>query len=71
MKYIKTLDIWALGPQDIKRLQPGQWVTAGPQGDKGIYCGVKPSGTIVVAWWHNAKARDYRTYVHTLMEYAK
>lgn len=72
MKYQKTIDIWALhaeNPDEVARLQPGQWVTAG--GAKGIFCGVKPTGTVVCMWYGNAKGRDYRAYRKSLMNYAK
>jgi len=68
MRYQPTLDIWNLTTDQRARLQPGQWVTAG--GNKGIYLGTKPSGTEVVAWYGNAKARQYRDYIRTLRNYA-
>lgn len=73
MKYQKTIDIWKLqaeSPDEISKLQPGQWVTAG--GSKGIYCGLRePSKSVVVMWYGNAKGRDYAAYRKTLMNYAK
>ncbi|GGX91285.1 hypothetical protein GCM10007160_18480 [Litchfieldella qijiaojingensis] len=73
MKFQKTLDIWAIDREEIaKKLQPGQWVTAG--GARGVYCGVKPGGTVVVMWEGNAKGRGprgYSWYRRMLMAYAK
>lgn len=75
MKFQKTIDIWdmhANNPEQIKTLQPGQWVEAG--GAKGRLCGVKESGTIVVAWQGNAKNHGklgYHEYMRCLMNHAK
>lgn len=68
MKYTKTVNIWDTPPT---KLQIGQWVTAGTDPDsKGIYLGVKPSGSVVVAWYHNAKRNQYKSYIRTLRNYA-
>lgn len=74
--FAKTVDIWALTDNQIKQLQPGQWVSAGPLTsggrNKGRFCGVKPSGTVVVAWYHNAKnSGNYNSYNNSLMQYAR
>ena len=70
MKYQPTIDIWCLSDEDVSKLQPGQWVTAG--GAKGVFCGVKPSGSVVCMWQENAKGRDsYASYRRSLMNYAK
>lgn len=68
-----TINIWSLNPKQIASLRPGQWVKAGNQGDKGVFCGVKKSGTVVVAWYENAKRGQggFRSYVAALMNYAK
>ena len=48
MKYQPSINIWNVVPASrIKELQAGQWVYAGDRADKGIFLGVKPSGTIV------------------------
>lgn len=73
MKFQKTVDVWNMSG-GYKSIKPGQWVKAGPFPDaaKGVFCGVKKSGTVVVAWYENAKsAESYRDYVRTLMDYAK
>jgi len=68
MKYTKTVNIWNTNPAT---LQVGQWVTAGTDPtSKGIYLGVKPSGSVVVAWYHNAKSNQYKSYIRTLRNYA-
>lgn len=67
--YKKTIDIWALTEKQIARLIPGQWVSGG--GNKGRFWGVKPSGTVVVAWYHNAKnSGKYNDYNRSLYNYA-
>lgn len=76
MKFQPTKDIWALSETQIKKLQPGQWVSAGPaeasKDNCGVFCGVKPSGSVVVAWNGNAKSRPSRkAYRRALMDYAK
>lgn len=74
MQYTETVNIWALSEAQVKKLQPGQWVSAGAKtnDNKGIFCGVKKSGTVVVAWEHNARnSGDFQDYVQTLMNFAK
>lgn len=46
--FTKAVDIWSLTPEEIANLQPGQYVTAGPQGPKGRFFGC--GSTTVVAW---------------------
>lgn len=71
MKYSKPLDIWALNDEARAALQPGQWVYAGVEVDKGVWLGVKASGTQVVAWYRNAKGhKSYRAYIRSLRDYA-
>ena len=70
MKFTKSLDIWALTPSQISLLQPGQWVYAGHRTDKGRYFGVKPSGSVVVAWYGNTRKGARRDYYRTLRNYA-
>lgn len=76
MKFKPTTDIWALNDDQIKKLQPGQWVSAGTpdthRDNCGVFCGVKPSGCVVVAWNGNAKGRpSKKAYRRSLMDYAK
>lgn len=74
--YRPTLNIWTLSDTEIAALPVGQWVSAGTpdatRSNCGQYCGVKRSGTVVVAWNGNARssgnASEYRR-VHRL--YAK
>lgn len=69
-KFTKTVDIWKLDSAARKRLQCGQWVTAGADGPKGRFYG--EGRVTVVAWLGNAKAsRDYVGYMKTLRKYAK
>jgi hypothetical protein len=68
--YQKTIDIWKLTHTQIAQLKAGQWVNAG--GNLGRFWGVKPSGTVVVAWYHNAKnSGDFNQYNRILFNYAK
>lgn len=73
-KFTKAENIWALNQEEREALQPGQWVYAGHPSNKGRFLGVKPSGTVVVAWHDNAKGRGkggYTSYISTLRRYAK
>lgn len=71
MRYTKPKNIWALTPEDISRLQPGQWVFAGVETSRGQFLGLRASGSVVVAWYENARAhRSYRKYVRALRDYA-
>ncbi|SCX31089.1 hypothetical protein DSM25558_5116 [Agrobacterium sp. DSM 25558] len=47
-RFSKTVDIWNLSPEAIAKLQPGQWVKAGPDGTKGRFMG--QGASTVVAW---------------------
>lgn len=70
-RYQKRLDIWSLSPEQRSSLQPGQWVEAGPGGPRGVFCGVKQSGTVVVLWLGNAKHHPkYLDYLRTMLDYA-
>lgn len=69
--YTKAINIWSLTSLQRSKLQPGQWVYAGNPSDKGIWLGVKPSGTEVVAWHGNARSHaSYKAYVRSLRDYA-
>ncbi len=70
-RYLPTVDLWSLPADQIATLQRGQWVSAGPLESplqRGIFCGVRASGSVVVAWMGNARGR-YREYRRTLMNY--
>ena len=76
MKFKPTVNIWEAPEEACKHLQPGQWVSAGkpdPRRDNcGVFCGVKPSGAVVVAWNGNVRqARSPKAYRKALMDYAK
>ena len=73
MKFTQAFDIWAVPHGLYKHIQPGQWVYAGSPDNKGIFLGVRPSGTVVCAWYQNAKAHgcgQFSSYVKTLRKYA-
>lgn len=46
--FVKTVDIWSLTDEQVAALQPGQYVTAGPNGVKGRFYG--KGASVVVAW---------------------
>jgi len=72
MKYSKAFDIWQVSENALAQVQPGQWVYAGTPENKGIFLGVKPSGSIVCAWHNigkNCKLGFYG-YIRTLRNYA-
>lgn len=68
-RYTPAVDIWALTPEQRATLQPGQWVTAGPEGPKGRFWGERQVST-VVAWQGNARGRSW-VYHAALRAYAK
>jgi len=73
MKYTPTVDIGSMTPAEMRRLQPGQWVYTGENAAlyRGRFWGIKPSGTVVVAWQGNAKRHaNYQQYQQTLRHYA-
>lgn len=67
-RFRPTLDIWELDETERSQLQPGQWVTAGPDGPRGRFYGEGRS--TVVAWLGNARGR-YRSYMATLRDYGR
>ncbi|MEQ1915399.1 MAG: hypothetical protein ABL856_01595 [Gallionella sp.] len=71
-KFSASLDIWALDEKQVAALRVGQWVFAGDKTNRGLFLGVKKSGSVVVAWLHNAKNSScgYNTYVRNLRQYA-
>lgn len=74
MKYQKVIRIGSLCAEQIQKLQPGQWVyadTDSPLG-RGRFWGVKPSGSVVVAWQGNAKQKpNWAEYQTALRTYAR
>lgn len=72
MKFTSAFDIWAIPSPLLKHIQPGQWVYAGTQDNKGRFLGVKASGTVVVAWQGNTQRHaDKAGYIKALRSYAK
>jgi hypothetical protein len=71
MKYQPAFNVWAMPDAFYKHIQPGQWVYAGDKTNKGIFLGVRKSGTVVVAWYGNAKnQKSFREYIKTLHNFA-
>ena len=73
MKFQASFNIWEVPAALYTHIQPGQWVYAGDRSNKGIFLGVKPSGTVVCAWYQNAKSHgkgQFKSYVKTLRKYA-
>jgi hypothetical protein len=72
MKFCTSFNVWETPTDLLKHAQAGQWVYAGTKENKGIFLGVKKSGTVVVAWYGNAKNhKDFKGYIKTLRAYAK
>ena len=72
MKYQTAFNVWDMPAAFYKHIQVGQWVYAGDKNNKGIFLGIKKSGSVVVAWYGNAKNRsNYREYLKALHTYAK
>ena len=72
MQYRETQDIWKMSADQLRCLQPGQWVYAGETNNKGQFLGVKANSVVVVAWHGNAKGRSsYYDYIRSLRCYAK
>jgi hypothetical protein len=72
--YKPTINIGQMSIDNIRRLQPGQWVKTSDS-DVGLslgrFWGVKPSGTVVVAWQGNARGHSkYWEYQNALRHYA-
>ncbi len=63
MKYTKTVDVWELNDQERSKLQVGQWVSAGKNGNKGVWCGMNSNGIALVTWLGNIsrRAHSHRT----------
>ena len=72
MRYQKAVNIWKISDSEIKKLQGGQWVYGDDVKNKGMFLGVKQSGTVVVAWLGNAsKQNNYKGYIKALSQYAR
>tara|TARA_R110002110_G_scaffold292309_1_gene506354 strand:+ start:239 stop:553 length:315 start_codon:yes stop_codon:yes gene_type:complete len=72
LKQEKYIDIWALNDTERGNLKPGAFITAGPNGNRGIWCGITKSGSCVAAWEGNFKNnRKASEYIKDLMDYAK
>ena len=74
MKYSKVVNIGNMSETEMRKLQPGQWVKTSDS-DVGLslgrFWGVKPSGTVVVAWAGNARGHStYWEYQNALRHYA-
>ena len=70
-RFLPAMNIWTSTEDERDTWQPGQWCYAGNKEDRGIYLGKKESGSIVVAWYQNAKNRkSYKEYVRSLRNYA-
>ncbi len=72
MKFTARFDIWTMPVSQLRTIQPGQHVYAGDRSTLGVFLGVKPSGSVVVAWKGNMQAHtSQRGYIRTLRNYAK
>ena len=72
MKYQAAFNVWSMPAAFYQHIQVGQWVYAGDKQNKGIFLGIKKSGTVVVAWYGNAKnQKSFKAYIKALHTYAK
>lgn len=73
MQYTKPVDIWSASRGQMMTMQPGQWVYAGNKTDNGMFMGIRPGGTVVVAWRNNiaSHGRNRLAYIRSLRQYAK
>jgi hypothetical protein len=74
MKFKDTVNIHNLTHAQRSVLPIGQWVSTTnnvttPE-DRGVFLGVKANGTVVVAWYGNAKGHTYYEYIRKLRAYA-
>lgn len=72
-RFVPALDVWALDDMARARLQPGQWITAGPGGPVGRWAGLTRSGVAVAAWRDNARRAPGgpASYFRDLLAYAR
>jgi len=71
-KYQKTVDIWAATYSEREALQVGQWITAGPNGARGIWLGITSTKSCVAAWVGNMERnKNPAKYLANLSAYAK
>ena len=71
MKFCAPVNVHALSDEALKALQPGQWVYATDRDARGQFLGIKPSGSVVVAWLSNTRShKDQPAYRHALRDYA-
>lgn len=72
-KFRKAVNIWNMTPDMRRKLQIGQWVTAGHDGPIGRFYG--EGRTTVVAWLDNARANKggigYGGYMSTMRDYGR
>lgn len=76
-RYRPTVNVWQVTREQLATLQIGQWVSAGaPDSERnncGRFYGVRPSGSVVVAWNGNARGRgqDWRAYHAAVHNFAR
>jgi len=73
-KYQKTVNVWNISHSELGSLQVGQWVSAGlpdsARSNCGRFYGVRPSGSVVVAWNGNARGH-WAAYQRAVYNFAK
>lgn len=72
MRYTPPVNIWDTNVIP-RNLQPGQWVYAGNEQDRGMFLGVRNQHTVVVAWLGNIRGHgsNRQAYIRSLRQYAK
>lgn len=76
MKYRKTVNVYDPQQKCWDTMQVGQWVSAGEPDERrnncGQFYGMRPNGTVIVAWNGNARnSGGWRHYHASLRQYAK
>jgi hypothetical protein len=72
MRYTQPQNVWDMTRDQMRQMQPGQWVYAGDRDSKGQFLGVKRNDVVVVAWYGNAKRHEvYVQYIRDLRNFAK
>jgi len=71
MRYTQPRNIWNMSHDDMRQMQPGQWVYAGDRSSRGRFLGVKTNDVVVVAWHENARRHQvYIEYIRNLRNFA-
>ena len=70
MRYTKPFDISKTPESTLRGVQPGQWVFSGSPDVRGRFWGVKPSGSVAVAWLSASRRLGYQKTNRLMREWA-